>query len=96
MIALIRGAVGFLNKSVAFGYDAANGHNHSKIHNQFYFQFRSHSKEKPCECPECGKCFATTSILKSHREIHKEEKTYACTLCDMTFKKRKLVSVREV
>jgi len=47
---------------------------------------RSHTKEKPCFCLQCDKCFSTESDLYRHvRAIHKNEKKYKCTECSKEF-----------
>ncbi|XP_066486505.1 zinc finger protein 850-like [Tiliqua scincoides] len=41
--------------------------------------------DKPYKCPECGKCFGTSSILGQHRRIHTGEKPYKCGVCGKCF-----------
>ncbi|KAL1377379.1 hypothetical protein pipiens_004181 [Culex pipiens pipiens] len=41
---------------------------------------------KPFACEECGKCFAQKVQLHQHLEVHLEQATIPCGLCDMKFK----------
>lgn len=39
---------------------------------------RTHTKEKPHQCPECHKCFSRAENLKIHIRSHSGEKPYVC------------------
>lgn len=39
---------------------------------------RTHTKEKPHQCPECFKCFSRAENLKIHIRSHSGEKPYVC------------------
>lgn len=48
---------------------------------------RTHSGDKPFQCPHCDKAFRHSSTLKDHENIHKDTKPYLCGFpgCGKTF-----------
>ncbi|NXQ64474.1 ZN287 protein, partial [Anthoscopus minutus] len=46
---------------------------------------RSHGREKPHKCLECGKGFNHSSSLILHKRIHTGEKPYKCGECGKWF-----------
>ena len=44
-----------------------------------------HLKEKPHECPTCGRAFARKQKMKDHMKIHTGESKYTCPLCGKQF-----------
>jgi len=48
---------------------------------------RSHTGERPFQCPKCDMSFSYSSCLKSHlRTIHVDEKRHKCATCGSKFK----------
>lgn len=45
-----------------------------------------HHKEKRHVCPECGKSFSQTTILRQHMSIHTSERKFTCDICQKKFK----------
>jgi len=46
---------------------------------------RTHTGEKPHQCPSCEKRFPTTAALNKHIRTHTGEKPYQCTKCTRAF-----------
>jgi uncharacterized Zn-finger protein len=48
---------------------------------------RTHTNEKPLECPTCGKRFSESSNLAKHRKIHGERGLHICNFngCGKSF-----------
>ena len=55
---------------------------------------KSHTKEKPYKCSECGDLvnFHTRELLKRHMKTHTEEKPFKCEFCEKDFTKNAHVS----
>ncbi|XP_063538316.1 zinc finger protein 771-like [Cydia strobilella] len=51
---------------------------------------RTHSGERPHDCPECGKSFSCKNTLNDHIRIHTGVKPYICPVCGKLFATNKL------
>ncbi|XP_028672584.1 zinc finger protein 658-like isoform X2 [Erpetoichthys calabaricus] len=54
--------------------------------NKLYSLQKTHTREKVCQCTECGKSFTGAKQLKLHQRIHTGEKPYRCNECGKTFR----------
>ena len=43
---------------------------------------RTHTDERPFDCPDCHKRFRQQSHLVQHLRIHSDERPYSCSYCD--------------
>lgn len=43
---------------------------------------RTHSGERPYQCPNCDKRFMDSSTLQVHKRLHTGQSPYQCHLCD--------------
>jgi hypothetical protein len=43
---------------------------------------RTHTDERPFDCPDCHKRFRQQSHLVQHLRIHSDERPYGCTYCE--------------
>lgn len=64
----------------------------TKLRHQTHLTFlavheRTHTNEKPLECPTCGKRFSESSNLAKHRKIHGERGLHVCSFhrCGKSF-----------
>lgn len=46
---------------------------------------RTHEKNRPHECPDCGQSFTQSTQLNVHRRSHTGYKPYKCRICDKSF-----------
>lgn len=54
-----------------------------------HMRIHQNSKVKPSHlCEHCGMSFKTAASLKSHSDVHSEEKPYTCGYCDKAFRKK--------
>lgn len=51
---------------------------------------RTHTDERPFDCPDCHKRFRQQSHLVQHLRIHSDERPYGCTYCEKVFFRHEL------
>ncbi|XP_053352635.1 histone-lysine N-methyltransferase PRDM9-like isoform X1 [Clarias gariepinus] len=56
---------------------------------------RSHAREKPHLCSQCGKSFTYQSHLQEHQRIHTGEKPYHCSQCGKSFHRQSTLKVHQ-
>lgn len=48
---------------------------------------RSHTNQRPYQCPHCEKAYKTSSARASHVESHMEP-SFSCDICNVKFRRR--------
>ncbi len=57
---------------------------------------RTHTKDKPFECHQCKKLFASQTIVTNHiNQIHTNNRTYPCKYCNKRFTRRSTLRIHE-
>ena len=51
-------------------------------------QYHMRTHNKPHQCTECDKSFATKNELASHVRMHTDDRPFACAFCTKTFKRK--------
>ncbi|XP_047534976.1 zinc finger protein 37 homolog isoform X1 [Vanessa atalanta] len=46
---------------------------------------RTHEKQRPHKCPDCGQCFTQSTQLTVHRRSHSGARPYPCRICNRPF-----------
>jgi len=53
---------------------------------------RTHTDERPFDCPDCHKRFRQQSHLVQHLRIHSDERPYSCSYCDKAFRQKAILN----
>nr|CAD7615298.1 unnamed protein product [Timema genevievae] len=52
---------------------------------------RTHSSDRPCSCPTCGKSFKDNASLTRHEVMHSALRNFRCDICQRAFYSKALV-----
>ncbi|XP_039441210.2 zinc finger protein 883-like [Culex pipiens pallens] len=65
----------------------------NKLYLKNHYKMHATSDSREFVCHECGKCFRTKDLLKTHSVTHSETRKYACTICPATFKRLQCLKI---
>lgn len=65
----------------------------NKLYLKNHYKLHATSDSREFVCHECGKCFRTKDLLKTHSVTHSEQRKYACTICPATFKRLQCLKI---